>query len=227
RIFPGENGPVGGGIDSRIGGVVESPKFGDDWSEFQFDAQIGEQKEGKIKWLCDGVLINNRWILSAAHCFTERDVNPNVVRLGDLDKSDFKDPPLDRKREFIRDYPIQEVVPYPEFNVNERYHDIVLIQIPRPIPLHSGDSGAPIFYLKDDSDKSNLKRISITSGKMCGPDKTGTRFGLDAQKRRFVLAGIVSGGFGCGLKEFPGLYTPINKPNYMQWIKEVAFKDYV
>ncbi|RXG71055.1 hypothetical protein Avbf_01433 [Armadillidium vulgare] len=31
RIFPGENGPVGGGIDSRIGGVVESPKFGDDW----------------------------------------------------------------------------------------------------------------------------------------------------------------------------------------------------
>ncbi|RXG71054.1 Trypsin-1 [Armadillidium vulgare] len=89
-----------------------------------------------------------------------------------------------------------------------------------------GDSGAPIFYLKDDSDKSNLKGISIPTGKRCGPVKKGIRWGLGVQKRRFVLAGIVSGGYGCGLKKFPGLYTPINKPNYMQWIKEIAFEDY-
>ncbi|RXG71056.1 Clotting factor B [Armadillidium vulgare] len=308
-------------------------------------AQIGERKEGKIKWLCDGVLINNRWILSAAHCFTmanyklsfSRGVNPNVVRLGDLDKDDFKDPPLDRTHEFIRDYPILEVVPYPDFNINERYHDIVLIQIPRPIPLHSstifpiclpwetetnkdlvgmnvtltgwgatkyngpkthrlqevnltvfdttvchdayfdipenrrsypkgitndkllcvgwkedgkdacgvgimvlkmlvryygfkdaceGDSGAPIVYLKD-LDLTNPRRITVKAGKECGISNENPEFPIYVQKREYVLAGIVSRGFGCGIKEFPGLYIPINKPNYLQWIKDVAFKEYV
>lgn len=39
------------------------------------------------------------------------------------------------------------------------------------------------------------------------------------------LAGIVSGGYGCGDKNYPGLYIPINRPKYLKWIKTVVFNE--
>ncbi|KAF2361624.1 Serine proteases trypsin domain [Trinorchestia longiramus] len=57
-----------------------------------------------------------------------------------------------------------------------------------------GDSGGPIVYRADS-----------------------------AHRHGFVLAGVVSKGFGCGLVNFPGLSVPINNIDYLSWIKRVAF----
>ncbi|XP_045129243.1 clotting factor G beta subunit-like [Portunus trituberculatus] len=40
---------------------------------------------------------------------------------------------------------------------------------------------------------------------------------------RFVLAGIVMQGNGCGNKDFPGLYVNMRYPPYLAWVKNVAF----
>lgn len=40
---------------------------------------------------------------------------------------------------------------------------------------------------------------------------------------RFMLAGIVSRGYGCGHKDYPGLYANLRHPPYLAWIKKVAF----
>ncbi|XP_045129245.1 trypsin-1-like [Portunus trituberculatus] len=40
---------------------------------------------------------------------------------------------------------------------------------------------------------------------------------------RYVLAGIVSQGNGCGTKNFPGLYGNTRYPPYLAWVKKVAF----
>ena len=40
---------------------------------------------------------------------------------------------------------------------------------------------------------------------------------------KIMLVGIVSQGFGCGNDEYPGLYVPIFKQRYLEWIKKTAF----
>ena len=43
------------------------------------------------------------------------------------------------------------------------------------------------------------------------------------QWTKFVLTGVIAHGAGCGLKDYPGLYTPLHNPAYLTWIKKVAF----
>lgn len=40
---------------------------------------------------------------------------------------------------------------------------------------------------------------------------------------KYMLAGVVTAGKGCGLKNFPGIYAAVRP--HLQWIKEVAFPD--
>ncbi|XP_069184936.1 venom protease isoform X2 [Procambarus clarkii] len=40
---------------------------------------------------------------------------------------------------------------------------------------------------------------------------------------RYTLAGIVSRGYGCGHKDFPGLYVNMRHPQHLAWVKKVAF----
>ncbi|MPC40557.1 Clotting factor B [Portunus trituberculatus] len=56
----------------------------------------------------------------------------------------------------------------------------------------------------------------------CQGDSGGPLVSEDANER-FVLAGIVSRGYGCGHEDYPGLYANIRHPAYLAWIKEVAF----
>ncbi|XP_064112633.1 venom protease-like [Macrobrachium nipponense] len=44
------------------------------------------------------------------------------------------------------------------------------------------------------------------------------------KERKYVLAGVVSRGYGCGLSEFPGIYADVRHAPYLSWIKTVAFQ---
>lgn len=41
---------------------------------------------------------------------------------------------------------------------------------------------------------------------------------------RFVLAGTISRGYGCGLKLYPGVHTNLRSRAHLAWIKKTAFK---
>ncbi|XP_050710961.1 clotting factor G beta subunit-like [Eriocheir sinensis] len=56
----------------------------------------------------------------------------------------------------------------------------------------------------------------------CQGDSGGPLMSLDT-RGYFVLAGIVSRGYGCGHKDYPGLYANLRHPPYLDWIKKVAF----
>ncbi|KAK8406189.1 hypothetical protein O3P69_007129 [Scylla paramamosain] len=56
----------------------------------------------------------------------------------------------------------------------------------------------------------------------CQGDSGGPLVSQDA-RGSYVLAGVVSRGYGCGHKDYPGLYANLRYPPYLAWIKKVAF----
>ncbi|KAK8406196.1 hypothetical protein O3P69_007131 [Scylla paramamosain] len=56
----------------------------------------------------------------------------------------------------------------------------------------------------------------------CQGDSGGPLVTQDS-RGRYVAAGVVSQGFGCGHKDYPGLYANLHHPAYLAWIKKVAF----
>ncbi|XP_050721237.1 vitamin K-dependent protein C-like isoform X2 [Eriocheir sinensis] len=71
--------------------------------------------------------------------------------------------------------------------------------------------------------KETLCAGDIAGGRdACQGDSGGPLVSQDA-RGHFVLAGIVSRGYGCGHKDYPGLYANLRHPPYLSWIKKVAF----
>lgn len=56
----------------------------------------------------------------------------------------------------------------------------------------------------------------------CQGDSGGPIVSRDS-KRRYTIAGVVSLGYGCGSKLYPGIYVNTRKSEYLAWIKKVAF----
>ncbi|XP_042217647.1 venom protease-like [Homarus americanus] len=96
-------------------------------------------------------------------------------------------------------------------------------------------------FPSSDCDKSYstlddyLKEFPRGIGKetVCAGDRVG---GRDACQRDsggplvsrnsaglYTMAGVVSRGVGCGLKDFPGLYANIREEQYLAWVKKTAF----
>ncbi|XP_042870075.1 venom protease-like [Penaeus japonicus] len=239
----------------------------------KYMALLGDRDEsGFIDWFCDGVLINEQWVLSAAHCLQQR--SATVIRLGEHDYSD------DEEGAFHEDFGVSQFINYPEYRFPQAYHDLALIKLDRrarfttsinPVCLpwgreaernlvnevitltgwgatEHGGAGSPILqevnltvfhHSRCDESYSVLPQYSrdwpngIGAESLCAGDPKG---GKDAcqgdsggpvvyldEAKRYVLAGIVSRGYGCGLQEFPGLYVDVRLSTYLSWIKKLAF----
>ncbi|XP_069980117.1 clotting factor G beta subunit-like [Penaeus vannamei] len=63
---------------------------------------------------------------------------------------------------------------------------------------------------------------TTTGGKdACQGDSGGPA--VHHECKRYTLAGVISKGYDCGLRDFAGLYVNVRQRFYLQWIKETAF----
>ncbi|XP_068082095.1 CLIP domain-containing serine protease B4 [Anabrus simplex] len=126
-------GPV---ADARIYGGKETGLL-----EFPWMALIGYLIRGKIGFLCGGSLVNERYVLTAAHCVTglESGYVLASVRLGEHNLDEETDCDVETKvcAPEPLNIDVEEGVPHPQYkgavNKSDQKNDIALIRLKRPV----------------------------------------------------------------------------------------------
>ncbi|CAG9860338.1 unnamed protein product [Phyllotreta striolata] len=134
------NNKILGGIDTKL-------------NEFPWMVLLGYRSVDGPKYRCDGTIINERYILTAAHCVKTNQGPPNTVRLGEYNLSTRKDCATLENGTVkcslgVQNVAIEQIIAHPDFDDYSLINDIALIRMPKmnisienvqPICLPLGD----------------------------------------------------------------------------------------
>ncbi|XP_049873334.1 serine protease persephone-like [Pectinophora gossypiella] len=112
--------------------------------EFPHMVAIGFDRGNGYEFDCGGSLVSRNYVLTAAHCIDTLDrIEPSMVRAGvvELGSNTWNDQ---------TDYRIAEIKLYPSYTRREKYHDLALLRLQRPVKLSSYLNAACLYTSADD-----------------------------------------------------------------------------
>ncbi|CAH2045491.1 unnamed protein product, partial [Iphiclides podalirius] len=128
-----------GGMDAALG-------------QFPWILRLGYNLPGEdeLDWMCGGVLITDRHVVTAAHCIQtdENGYKLNAVRAGEYDARTNPDCQLNVCAPPLQDRGVKSIISHPDFNEPPFHNDIAVIELQAPLELN--DYVAPICLPQRD-----------------------------------------------------------------------------
>lgn len=213
------SGPICGRGNPSIHGRVASfeyEKGQSDFGEYPWQAAILRDEGPESMFVCGATLIDDRHILTAAHCVNDLKVETLKVRLGEWD--------VNRDTEFYNyvEDRVSGIFVHPEFYKGNLYNDIAVIRLANYVDIDSHPHVSPICLPPPNTDFTNHRchvtgwgkdafgdkgkfqhilkelEIPVVDHKTCEFALRSTRLGRDYKLHKgFICAGGEEGKDAC------------------------------
>ncbi|XP_042855651.1 phenoloxidase-activating factor 3-like [Penaeus japonicus] len=141
-VAPSHPGPSGSDGQCGARGVVDKIVGGEDapLGAWPWMVALRGRVNGRRSWFCGGVLVSERYVLTAAHCFKEGlGLELDIARIGEYKFSVDPDCSGGRCAPSPQDIPVERIIRHPQYGSPcTECNDIALLRLSRPAVLHPG-----------------------------------------------------------------------------------------